>query len=1127
MMNKQQNNNLSLVQFMLRAQQIARQDGRSDQGYAMVVVSIVTLLLFSLIGMYLTLTNMSTASTSAYVDGTNTFYTAESGLNRRAEILRQKFIGYSLPTGLSPGQAVANTFVPPTNIANCFSMTNIGSGDFDCQNFAYGHTDTSGATVRRLASGKVETTNLGKATNYNAYTFVTDVTNYVPGRLPLAPNPIVISPGQQYSGLNAMEYRYTVYSTAAKQSNAGTPISQADARTVLQMNFTSRIVPLFQFAVFYDGDLEMNSSSDMTIGGRVHTNANLYVQPNTTGAITTTFLSPITAVGSIYNRVDSTGWNNHLQSTRIALVNGICTTVANCPFFPDFSAANTAPLTLAQLNGLGNRVQSGTYNAQVKRLDTPPPGFLRKRNYFQSSTTANAGEYYAKADMRLEMVPDRDVIPGGTATLWRRDTTRIPFNFTSITKSASAGTCSTTLPPVDPSTTGVPTLTSDPAATYIDPERNDVSTLRCRQFTKGQLQSLRQPVMVLTNINQPNVGLRTTTGATPALTSERSILLGGTVALPAPALPTPVIPGLTAAVTGNAATKQKILRALQVALVSTPSPVTLDTLATPFSNAVYLTDTFATPGVTVNGSLLTFKNSFGTLLNNMGITTGSTDYNALLAASPNQIAALQDAWFLPAPIQRVEKTNTAAALDAAPTGAAPGFASDATNRNLRSSGFHDGRERRWITMLQTNIASLSVWNRDGLYVEANDDTTDLLRNQPYVTNTALKQAAFNSGAGANFTDGFAFDRATATTIAAAVPAVTPQGLQTLGLGSIENTEGGLVFHATVSDDLNGDGVMNAANDISLDIANPIMKTDAIGNNVGSNNLPVSPSNAAVTIDFPRKYRGSANFKSPFGFAFNGGDRLPGALTLVTDQSIYIQGDFNNNGAPQPNTNNPATIAANPPDANRLPASIIADTITILSNQCLNTAATSIPSVTNHLGVPVGQLNCGLPSVSNGSVNVTVGGNTAGNFYLVTGPTAVNAAFLSNIDRSRGNLPSPALATTIPLNVSRGYTGAATGGGPGSRFSGAINNYIRMIEGWGGGAQQFNYTGSFVSLGTPLEYSGAYAGTDTNGNSINNSYYQIPRRNFNFDINFNTFNLLPPLPPRAIYLHQDVFKRNFN
>jgi hypothetical protein len=57
------------------------------------------------------------------------------------------------------------------------------------------------------------------------------------------------------------------------------------------------------------------------------------------------------------------------------------------------------------------------------------------------------------------------------------------------------------------------------------------------------------------------------------------------------------------------------------------------------------------------------------------------------------------------------------------------------------------------------------------------------------------------------------------------------------------------------------------------------------------------------------------------------------------------------------------------------------------------------------------------------------------------------------------------------------------------------------------------------LGTPLEYSGIYFPGGT--------YYNIPSRNFNFDPKFNAFTSLPPLPPRAIYLKQDVFKRNYN
>ena len=171
---------------------------------------------------------------------------------------------------------------------------------------------------------------------------------------------------------------------------------------------------------------------------------------------------------------------------------------------------------------------------------------------------------------------------------------------------------------------------------------------------------------------------------------------------------------------------------------------------------------------------------------------------------------------------------------------------------------------------------------------------------------------------------------------------------------------------------------------------------------------------------------------------------------------------------------------------------------------MNNSTTSAATAANHLGVPVGQINCGLPRASTGSVNVAVGVVTATN-YLATAPTAVNAAFLSNTDRSNGNLGLGRNNAALPI-----------------RFSGAINNYIRMLENWQQ-SQYFNYTGSFVSLGTPLEYSGQYF---SGGAAAAGSYYGIPVRNFNFDTSFNSFNLLPPLSPRAVYLQQDVFKRTY-
>ena len=46
----------------------------------------------------------------------------------------------------------------------------------------------------------------------------------------------------------------------------------------LSQDFECALIPLFQFAVFYDNDLEISPGPDMNLSGRVHTNGNLWLQ---------------------------------------------------------------------------------------------------------------------------------------------------------------------------------------------------------------------------------------------------------------------------------------------------------------------------------------------------------------------------------------------------------------------------------------------------------------------------------------------------------------------------------------------------------------------------------------------------------------------------------------------------------------------------------------------------------------------------------------------------------------------------------------------------------------------------------------------------------------------------------
>jgi hypothetical protein len=60
--------------------------------------------------------------------------------------------------------------------------------------------------------------------------------------------------------------------------------------------------PIFQFAVFYTDDLEIFPGANMRLGGRVHTNADMYMGSNGTLTVDSNYCR---AIGGIYrNRKD-------------------------------------------------------------------------------------------------------------------------------------------------------------------------------------------------------------------------------------------------------------------------------------------------------------------------------------------------------------------------------------------------------------------------------------------------------------------------------------------------------------------------------------------------------------------------------------------------------------------------------------------------------------------------------------------------------------------------------------------------------------------------------------------------------------------------------------------------------
>jgi len=242
---------------------------------------------------------------------------------------------------------------------------------------------------------------------------------------------------------------------------------------------------------------------------------------------------------------------------------------------------------------------------------------------------------------------------------------------------------------------------------------------------------------------------------------------------------------------------------------------------------------------------------------------------------------------------------------------------------------------------------------------------------------------------------------------------SPAGsFQRLGLAGSDTSEGGFVFHATID-----------------------------------------------TTTYPN----ANGIDSPYGFVLIRARQLPGlatttttldptGLTFVSDQAMYLQGDYNT--------------------LNWQPASILTDSLNVLSNTCINGDMAIHKLITRNCNTVPDGPDVGTIPDKKDSTNTTV-----------------NAAFLSGTDITNSTLT------------------------PG--YNGGLENYPRFAENWG--SATLTYKGSFVSTGTPLHVRGTWSAQD----------YGIPARNWDYDTRFNSAQNLPPLAPRFVYLKQESFTRNYN
>ena len=163
----------------------------------------------------------------------------------------------------------------------------------------------------------------------------------------------------QYAGLYGWTNNYRIISNVKQNVNTTYSITNA-----VQLDVDLDLIPIFQFAIFYNGLLEFTWCAPMTVNGRTHADASIY-----TGSICQlTFNGLVTTTGTI----SSPAWDGNAASAYTV------STLYNANY-----STNSQALTLP----------IGTTNAHAI-IEMPPPGG-------DTNASLAAARYFNKADLVL------------------------------------------------------------------------------------------------------------------------------------------------------------------------------------------------------------------------------------------------------------------------------------------------------------------------------------------------------------------------------------------------------------------------------------------------------------------------------------------------------------------------------------------------------------------------------------------------------------------------------------------------------------------------------------------------------------------------------------------------------
>lgn len=148
------------------------------------------------------------------------------------------------------------------------------------------------------------------------------------------PQPVVMT-GELFQGLNALRDEWKLDTVATSKKDG--------VQVALTRRFFNNRIPIFQFGIFYDDDLEFHPGPRFDFGGRVHSNGNIFLAAST-GLY---FASKVSAQGQILTNVQKNGkpWSDWDDNVFIKNASGTFVQLTNTMGSALTSPVNGAPVT--------------------------------------------------------------------------------------------------------------------------------------------------------------------------------------------------------------------------------------------------------------------------------------------------------------------------------------------------------------------------------------------------------------------------------------------------------------------------------------------------------------------------------------------------------------------------------------------------------------------------------------------------------------------------------------------------------------------------------------------------------------------------------------------------------------